>query len=269
MGEGGPRGQAGERARGQAGGEGLALAAGPHAVEALLRRRPREVRQLLLAEAAARGERGRRLRGLAEAAGVPVALLPRRELDARAPGLRHQGVLALHRPARPWDEGRLAALLEGLAGEAPPLLLVLDGVQDPRNLGACLRSAEAAGAHAVVVPKDRAAGLTPAARKAAAGAAELVPLVQVTNLARSLRALQERGLWLVGLEAGAPRRLFELDLRGPLALVLGAEGRGLRRLTRERCDFLAALPMRGAVGSLNVAVAAGVALYEALRQREA
>ncbi len=243
----------------------LETALGPHAVEALLRRRPDAVRRLVLAEAVARGERGRRLLALAGTAGIPVELASRRRLDELAPGQRHQGVLAWHRPSRPWDEGRLWTLLEGL--EAPPLLLVLDGVQDPRNLGACLRSAEAAGAHAVVVPRDRAAGLTPSARKAAAGAAELLPLVQVTNLARCLRALQERGLWLVGLEADAPQTLYETDLRGPLALVLGGEGRGLRRLTRERCDLLAALPLRGAVSSLNVSVAAGIALYEALRQR--
>jgi len=245
--------------------ESLEIALGPHAVEALLRRRPADVRRLVLAEPMARGERGRHLLALAEAAGVPVELAPRRRLDELALGERHQGVLARHRPSRPWNEGRLPLLLEAL--EEPPLLLVLDGVQDPRNLGACLRSAEAAGAHAVVAPRDRAAGLTPAARKAAAGAAELLPLVQVTNLARCLRALQEQGLWLVGLEAGAPRTLYETDLTGPLALVLGGEGRGLRRLTRERCDLLAALPLRGAVASLNVSVAAGIALYEALRQR--
>jgi 23S rRNA (guanosine2251-2'-O)-methyltransferase len=140
-------------------------------------------------------------------------------------------------------------------------------VQDPHNLGACLRTADAAGAHAVVVPKDRAVGLTPAARKAAAGAAETVPLVRVVNLARCLRGLKARGLWVIGADALGEIPLFEADLSGPLAFVLGAEGSGLRRLTREHCDRVVSLPMRGQVASLNVSVAAGILLYQALAGR--
>ena len=149
----------------------------------------------------------------------------------------------------------------------PPLLLVLDGVQDPHNLGACLRTADAAGVSAVIVPRDRAAGLTPTVRKVASGAAETMPLIQVVNLARTLRWLKERDVWIVGADDQAPKSLFEAPLSGALALVLGAEGPGLRRLTREHCDLLVAIPMAGAVESLNVSVAAGVLLFEAARQR--
>jgi 23S rRNA (guanosine2251-2'-O)-methyltransferase len=155
------------------------------------------------------------------------------------------------------------------AGPRPPLVLVLDGVQDPHNLGACLRTADGAGADAVVVPRDRAAGLTPVVRKVAAGAAETVAFSQVTNLARFLRALKEQGLWVVGTDGGAEQLHTAADLKGPLALVLGAEGAGMRRLTREHCDLVVRLPMLGAVESLNVSVAAGIVLYEALRQRGA
>ena len=163
------------------------------------------------------------------------------------------------------DEDDLLIRLD--AAGRPPLLLVLDGVQDPHNLGACLRSADAVGADAVVVPRDRATGLTPVVRKVAAGAAETVPFVQVTNLARFLRALKEQGVWIVGTDGEAETLHYAADLKGPLALVLGAEGTGMRRLTREHCDVVVKLPMLGAVESLNVSVAAGVLLYEALRQR--
>ena len=148
-------------------------------------------------------------------------------------------------------------------------MLVLDGVSDPHNLGACLRTADAAGATAVVAPRDRAAGLTPVVRKVAAGAAETVPFAQVTNLARSLRDMKEAGLWIAGTAGDGEQELFAADLSGPLAIVMGSEGRGLRRLTRDCCDFSLRLPMQGAVASLNVSVAAGIALYEALRQRRA
>ena len=158
-------------------------------------------------------------------------------------------------------------LLKGLDARTVPLLLVLDGVQDPHNLGACLRAADGAGVDAVIVPRDRAAGLTAAVRKVAAGAAETVPLVQVTNLARLLRALKEQGIWIVGADGAAETVHHAADLTLPLALVLGAEGAGMRRLTRAHCDVLVKLPMLGAVESLNVAVAAGILLYEARRQR--
>jgi 23S rRNA (guanosine2251-2'-O)-methyltransferase len=177
-------------------------------------------------------------------------------------------VAARVRAAAALDEDHLfQSLLPGIAG--PALLLVLDGVTDPHNLGACLRSADAFGAHAVVVPRDHSAPLNATARKAASGAADVVPLVSVTNLARTLRALQEAGVWIVGAAGEAAQALGSVDLKGPIALVLGAEGSGLRRLTREHCDFLAAIPLAGTVSSLNVSVAAGVFLYEAARQRGA
>lgn len=231
---------------------------GIHAVQAALARG--EVTELLVAE----GRRDARLQGVLDAAhGVPLRQLPRRELDRLAPEGRHQGVAARVRPAEALDENALFDRLDALA--APPFLLILDGVTDPHNLGACLRSADAAGAHAVVVPRDKAAGLTAVARKVASGAA--VPFVQVTNLARTLRALQERGIWVVGAAGEAELELYAVDLKGPLALVLGAEGSGLRRLTRETCDQLARIPMAGSVESLNVSVAAGVFLFEAVRRR--
>lgn len=203
---------------------------------------------------------------LAATHGIKCQQVRRETLDGMADGGVHQGVVARLAPAAVLDENDLHALLDRLA--EPPLLLVLDGVQDPHNLGACLRTADAAGAHAVLVPKDRAAGLSPAARKAAAGAAETVPLIQVVNLARCLRALKDRGIWLAGAEADGQSALAA-DLSGPLALVLGAEGTGLRRLTREHCDLLVSLPMKGVVESLNVSVAAGVLLYLALARRGA
>jgi 23S rRNA (guanosine2251-2'-O)-methyltransferase len=161
-------------------------------------------------------------------------------------------------------EGALDELLDKAK---TPLLLVLDGVQDPHNLGACLRTADAAGVTAVIVPRDRAAGLSPTVRKVASGAAETVPLIQVVNLARTLRWLKEREIWIIGTDDEAPKSLFETSLTGPMAVVLGAEGQGLRRLTKENCDALISIPMRGVVESLNVSVATGVVLFEALRQR--
>ena len=205
------------------------------------------------------------IRAAAHAQGIAVHEVPRQELDQMQPQGRHQGVVARVAAAPGVGERDLPGLLAGL--QAPAFLLVLDGVQDPHNLGACLRSADAAGAHGVIVPKDRAVGLTATVRKVASGAAEALPLIVVTNLARALEQLQQAGVWLVGLAGDAEQSLYETDLSGPLALVLGAEGSGLRRLTRERCDFLAHLPMAGSVASLNVSVAAGVALFEAVRQR--
>jgi 23S rRNA (guanosine2251-2'-O)-methyltransferase len=192
-------------------------------------------------------------------------LVNREELNILAPGARHQGVIArcLMQPAL--TEEQLFVLLDSL--EEPPFLLILDGVQDPHNLGACLRTAEAAGVHAVIAPKDRAVGLTSVVRKVASGAAERMPFVSITNLARLIGELRARGLWLVGTVIGGGESLYKMDLKGPLGLVLGAEDRGLRRLTRECCDRLAYIPMCGAVGSLNVSVAAGVCLFEAQRQR--
>jgi 23S rRNA (guanosine2251-2'-O)-methyltransferase len=239
---------------------------GIHAVEGALRRDPAAVVELVIA----RDSRNPRLLALLEQArglGLRAQMLPAQALDRLAEGGRHQGVAARLRLREGVDEHALAGLVERAGREA--LLLVLDGITDPHNLGACLRSADAAGVTAVILPRDRSAALTPAARKVAAGAAESVPLVRVTNLARSLKSLREAGVWVVGLAGEAEKTLYQQDLRGPLALVMGSEGEGLRRLTREHCDHLVRLPMRGSVESLNVSVAAGVALYEALRQRGA
>jgi 23S rRNA (guanosine2251-2'-O)-methyltransferase len=240
------------------------LVYGLHAVRAVLSRRPKDV--LRLAIAATRDDaRMRELREIASAQGLRPVPASADSLDQETGGAAHQGVLAEVRPSQPLDENALLDLLTGMA--APALVLVLDGVSDPHNLGACLRTADAAGATAVVAPRDRAAGLTPAVRKVAAGAAETMPFAQVTNLARALRDMKAAGLWIAGTAEDGEQELYDADLTGPLAIVMGSEGKGLRRLTRDSCDFSLRLPMRGAVASLNVGVAAGVALYEALRQR--
>ena len=238
---------------------------GVHAVEALLRHHPKRVKQLWLATGRD-DPRVATLLELAAAAKLAVGHKDRRELDEEAEGV-HQGVLAEVTPSQVWGENYLDELLDRTSGT--PLLLVLDGVTDPHNLGACLRTADAAGALAVIVPKDKSATLNATVRKVACGAAEVIPLVAVTNLARTLEKLQSKGIWLVGTAGEAQQMLYELDLRGPTALVMGAEGKGMRRLTREHCDYLAKLPMAGSVSSLNVSVAAGVCLFEVVRQRTA
>ncbi len=239
------------------------LVYGLHPVMALLAQ-GRPVRQLW-AQDSRHDARLEELLDKAAELGIPVQQVTRDKLDKLTADGRHQGVVAEASAAQAGDEHDLEACITALS--SPAFLLVLDGVQDPHNLGACLRSANAAGVHAVIVPRDRAAELTPVVRKAAAGAAEMTPFFQVTNLARTLRWLKQQNIWLVGLAGEAHDVLYELDLKGPLALVLGAEGSGLRRLSKSECDFLARLPMSGAVESLNVSVAAGVALFEARRQR--
>lgn len=200
----------------------------------------------------------------AKSAGIALRFVPLDQIERQAAGARHQGVIARVQSSRSYDERDLEGLIEAAA---KPLLLILDGVQDPHNLGACLRSAAAAGATAVIVPKDRAATLTPTARKVAAGGAERVPLVRVTNLARCMKDLQEAGIWIVGLAGEAESSLYSVDLKGPMAIAMGGEGDGLRRLTREHCDYLAKIPMASGMESLNVSVAAGICLFEAVRQR--
>jgi 23S rRNA (guanosine2251-2'-O)-methyltransferase len=240
------------------------VAYGIHAVRVLLKRNPGRVRRVLFS-ATRRDRRLTELRELAKSVSVVVLETGDEELDRLAERGRHQGVVA-EIPARAGDpETQLEEALEAATG--PPLLLVLDGVQDPHNLGACLRSADAAGVCAVLVPRARAVGLTPVVRKVAAGAAESVPLISVVNLARTLRELKDRGFWLIGADDSAQASFFEADLAGPTALVMGSEGEGLRRLTRECCDQLVSIPMAGAVESLNVSVATGVLLFEAVRQR--
>ena len=242
---------------------------GIHAVSALLERTPERFIEVW----ALKGRDDDRLQPLLtklESLGLKVQSVNRKTLDDKAEGNNHQGIMAKVIEAPKLAEHDLASLLDGLAvQETAPFLLVLDGVTDPHNLGACLRSADAAGVHAVIVPRDKASGLTSVVRKVACGAAEVVPLIQVTNLARSLRELQERGVWLVGTAGEADHDLYQAKLTGPMALVMGAEGKGMRRLTREHCDELVSIPMAGAVSSLNVSVATGVCLFEAVRQRRA
>jgi 23S rRNA (guanosine2251-2'-O)-methyltransferase len=235
---------------------------GFHAVMARLRAAPQSVIEIFL-DTARHDVRARGLEDAASRAGVRLMRVPAKRLDGFYGGARHQGVVARIEVERAADT--LEALLEGIEGE--PLLLVLDGVTDPHNLGACLRVANAAGAHAVIAPRDRAAGITPAVSKVASGAAEATPYLMVTNLARALDELKERNIWVVGTDSGAEQALHGAQLPGAIAWVLGAEREGLRRLTRERCDLLVRIPMRGAVESLNVSVAAGVVLYESLRRR--
>ncbi|OHC65722.1 MAG: 23S rRNA (guanosine(2251)-2'-O)-methyltransferase RlmB [Rhodocyclales bacterium GWA2_65_20] len=235
---------------------------GFHAVTAKLRYAAADVKEIYLAEGRQDG-RVRDLLRAAEGAGVRVMPVDMARLDGMAGGARHQGVVA--RVAAAQRHVTLDDVLDTLA--EPALLLVLDGVTDPHNLGACLRVADAAGAHAVVAPKDRACGLNATAIKVASGAADTVPYVTVTNLARSLREIQERNIWVVGAAGETERDLYGVEQKGALAWVLGAEGAGLRRLTRDTCDELARIPMHGTVESLNVSVAAGICLFEARRQR--
>ncbi|MBI1398436.1 MAG: 23S rRNA (guanosine(2251)-2'-O)-methyltransferase RlmB [Betaproteobacteria bacterium] len=241
----------------------MRLVYGVHAVSARLRQDAGNVREVYLAEGRADG-RLRTLAALAAERGAKVVAVSIERLDRMLPGVRHQGVACeCEAPTLRHD---LDEVLDAVRGD--PLVLVLDGVQDPHNLGACLRSADAMGVHAVVAPKDRAVGLTPVVEKVACGAAETVPYVMVTNLARTLDALKDRGLFVVGLAGEGDGPLAAQRLDGAVGLVLGAEGAGLRRLTRERCDVIASIPIVGTVESLNVSVAAGICLYEARRQRD-
>lgn len=237
---------------------------GFHAVVARLRADPGSVTEIYLDEDR-KDARARDLAAAAQKAGLEVMRVPTKRLDGFYGGGRHQGVVAIVREATAKEslEDRLDALAE------PPLLLVLDGVTDPHNLGACLRVADAAGAHAVIAPRDRAAGINATVSRVASGAAESVPYYMVTNLARTLDALKERNVWIVGADERAGATLYEADLPSAIAWVLGAEGEGMRRLTRERCDLLVRIPMRGSVESLNVSVASGVCLFESARRRAA
>ncbi len=241
------------------------LVYGLHAVAAALKYESNRVRALWVE----RQRRDARLRDLLETAAetIPVHCAERAELDRLSGGARHQGIVARLEARRPGlDEADLPGLLA--AANEPALFLVLDGIQDPHNLGACLRSAAAAGVHAVIAPTDRAVGLNATVRKVASGAAEITPFVPVTNLARTLRGLQDQGVWIVGAAGEAEHRLYDVDFTVSTAIVLGAEDKGLRRLTREVCDRLARIPLaEGGVESLNVSVAAGIFLFEARRQR--
>jgi 23S rRNA (guanosine2251-2'-O)-methyltransferase len=237
---------------------------GLHAIGAVLEKAPERLLELWMAEPRD-DARARDLKDRARAVGVRIQAASTESLTKLVGDVVHQGAVAAVRPLRPWDEHDLMSELSQISGD--PLLLVLDGVTDPHNLGACLRTADAAGVHAVIIPKDRSAPVDGVARKVAAGAAEFVPVASVTNLARTLDLLKEQAIWVVGTEGEAPQSLYQADLNRRLALVVGAEGSGMRRLTRERCDFVVRIPMAGQIESLNVSVAAGVALFEARRQR--
>jgi 23S rRNA (guanosine2251-2'-O)-methyltransferase len=244
---------------------GAELIYGMHAVRIMLERYPERVLAVQLAERR-EDPRARAIEELARRQQRPLERVDAQALRRRLGEVAHQGVAAEVTPLAPWSEDDL---LGSLASAPVPLLLALDGVQDPHNLGACLRTADACGALAVIVPRDRAAQLNPTVRKVAAGAAESTPVVAVTNLVRTLRLLKDAGLWIVGADTAADKSAAEVDLTGPVVLALGAEGSGLRRLTQQNCDFMVRLPQRGTVESLNVSVAAGMLLYEVVRQRSA
>lgn len=240
--------------------------AGFHAVTARLRHAPETIRELYV-EASRRDKRMQNFLESARQAGVRVLPVPVERLDGLSRGVRHQGVVALAQAntlAVDIDE-----VLDALEEQGKtPLLLLLDSITDPHNLGACLRTADAAGVHAVIAPRDRAAGLNATVRRVACGAADTVPYITVTNLARTMRHLKTRNIWLIGTDGEARQSLHQADVRGPTGWVMGAEGEGMRRLTRETCDDLVHIPMVGSVESLNVSVATAVCLYESVRQRQ-
>jgi len=236
---------------------------GLHAVESLVRNESDSVLAIQIQEGR-EDKRLTKLINLIKQKSIKLEQVPRKSLDTLVSG-RHQGVVALVKAEVEKDEGDLEALLQALS-EAP-FLLILDSVTDPHNLGACLRSADAAGVHAVIVPKDKSAPLNATAKKVACGAAEHVPVIRVTNLARTMKWLQNFGIWITGAAGEAEQDIYQTDLKGSMALAMGAEGSGLRRLTREHCDQLTKIPMVGSVSSLNVSVASGICLFEALRQR--
>jgi 23S rRNA (guanosine2251-2'-O)-methyltransferase len=238
---------------------------GFHSIEAILNKEPERFLEIY----ALKGREDKRLNPIINEArrfGISVQFMQRKALDNKSKGEQHQGIIANVKAARTYSERDLDDII---AREDNPFFLVLDGVTDPHNLGACLRSADAAGVHGVIVPKDKSAKLTGTARKVACGAAETVPLIQVTNLARTLRDIKEAGVWVAGTAGETDTHVFDASLTGPIAIIMGAEGDGMRRLTREHCDILVKIPMVGTVSSLNVSVATGVCLFEVLRQRNA
>ncbi len=241
------------------------LITGIHAIESALKNDAENIIQVWIAE----NKRNQRIKGLiqhAQKRGLIAHRADMKALDKLAGTHQHQGVVAEYRAATSYNEDDLLDLLEKT--DSNPLLLVLDGITDPHNLGACLRTADAAGVLAVIAPKDNAVGITPAARKVASGAAETVPFIQVTNLVRSMEKLKQMGIWFIGTSDKATTDIYTQNFKTPTAIVMGAEGKGLRRLTEEHCDELVAIPMAGQVSSLNVSVATGVCLFEVVRQRQ-
>ncbi len=238
---------------------------GRNSVLELLRRGNREIERILIAQGN-NHPRLRQIRAIAEKNGIRCDFTPRRELDPMETDVPHQGVIALVSPASYIDLPSLVTNTQN--SNHPPLLIMLDQVQDPRNLGAIIRTADAVNADGLILPKDRAAGITTAVHKTSAGSSEYVPIAQVTNLARTIDTLKEAGVWVIGADQTAPTPYTQADLTGQICLVLGNEAAGLRRLVREKCDLLVHLPMFGHVPSLNVSVAAGILLYEVIRQRK-
>ena len=237
---------------------------GLHSVQALLKSAPQRVKEIYMVQ----GRNDQRLTKIvtsAQSNEIPYKIVNRNKLDELVADENHQGVVAICEPGETHDEAFLFSMLKNL--NEPAFLLILDGVTDPHNLGACMRTAEAAGVHAVIAPKDKSVGLTSIARKVACGAAEVLPFVPVTNLARTLQKLQAEGIWLFGAAGEAKESVYQAKLTGPIGILMGAEGDGLRRLTQESCDHLINIPMAGTVSSLNVSVATGVCLFEAVGQR--
>lgn len=238
---------------------------GVHAVSALLANPHRVIKTLYVSQ----DRVDKRLQDVldkAEQAQISIEKLSAQKMNQRFADFAHQGIVASASALRDYNESDLISLVESC--KKPGLILILDGVTDPHNLGACLRSADAAGVHFVVIPKDKSASITPVVSKVACGAAESVPLVRVTNLVRAMEVLKEQGVWIYGAAGEASTSLYQMDCSGTIAIAMGAEGEGLRRLTREHCDGLFSLPMLGSVESLNVSVATGISLYEVVRQRQ-
>lgn len=238
---------------------------GIHAVESAVRNDPERVLEIWI-KTGRQDQRVGDIQKLASRSKIPIQTVDAGTFGKQAGSAKHQGILAFYAAADTLNENDLFTLLEKQDG--PAMLLVLDGVTDPHNLGACMRTADAAGVSAVIVPKDNAVSINPTVRKVASGAVDSIPFVEVTNLSRVLDKLRQEGFWVVGTSDKATQDLYEIDLKGNLVVVMGAEGKGMRRLTEERCDFLVALPMAGSVSSLNVSVATGVCLFEAVRQRK-
>lgn len=237
---------------------------GLHAVESLLKNHPKRIVHISILQSR-KDHKIEKLIDLAKRQKIKIEFATREKLDHMSDGENHQGVIALCHKSKALSEDDLEEIVKNT--EKNPVFLILDQIQDPHNLGACLRSADAAGVTAVIAPRDKSVGLTPTVNKVASGAAETIPFIQVTNLARTLRFLKEAGIWIFGADAKGSQTIFTADLKIPLAFVLGAEGKGLRHLTREHCDFLLNIPMQGSVSSLNVSVAAGIFLFEMVRQR--
>jgi len=237
---------------------------GHHAILSVLKHEPETIIELWV-DAGRHDERAKDVVDLARQSGISAQRIKRELLDDKVNNTKHQGFVALSQEVTTLDEKSLESMLSGLDETA--FLLILDGIQDPHNLGACLRSADAAGVHGVIIPRDKSCSLTATVRKVASGAVESLPLYQVTNLVRTMEMLKKTGIWLFGTDSEADTSVFNTDFKGAIAIVMGAEGKGLRRLTREHCDALMSLPMSGSVSSLNISVAAGICLYEVVRQK--